>query len=64
MLRGLPGGRATRTLLRRSSGARARLFLLTRVWLGRCARSGGRRLRDDDGLIRRARLRGDRQGYL
>jgi hypothetical protein len=33
-----------------------------RIGLGRRTRSGWRRLRDDDGLIRRALLRGDRQG--
>jgi hypothetical protein len=64
MLRGLPGGRATRTLLRRSGGPRARLFLLTRIRLSRYTRSGGRCLRDDNGLIRRARLRGDREGHV
>jgi hypothetical protein len=65
MLRGLPGSRATRTLLRRPRGPRSRLllsrlFLLTRIRLSR--RTGRRRLCDDNGPIRRARLCGDRQG--
>jgi hypothetical protein len=62
MLRGLPGSRATRTLLRRSRLFLSRLFLLTRVRLSR--RAGRRRLRGDDGLIRRARLCGEREGHV
>jgi hypothetical protein len=64
MLGGLPGSRAAGTLLRRSSGPRARLFLLTRIRLGRRSRSGRRCLRDDNGLIRRARLGSDREGRV
>lgn len=64
MLRRLPGRRATRTLLRWSGGPRARLFLLAWIRLGGCTRSGGRCLRDDNGLIRRARLRSDREGHM
>jgi len=63
MLRGLPGSRATWTL-RRARRPRARLFFLTRVRLSRRTGWGGRRLRDDDEPIRRARLCADRQGYV
>jgi hypothetical protein len=67
MLRGLPGSRATWMLLRRPRGPRSRfflsrLFLLTRIGLSR--RTGRRRLCDDDGLIRRARLCGEREGHV
>jgi hypothetical protein len=64
MLRGLPGSRAARTLLRRSRRARAGLFLLTRVGLGRRAGWSRRCLRNDDRLIRRAWLCGNREGHV